>query len=71
MTTRYITATTSQISNEAKVLAITIFPDCVSSTKPIIERMDVSFSVITSWLMNAGIMIRIACGIIILNMAFR
>ena len=37
-------------------------PVCVNSAMPIIERIDVSFNVITNWLMNEGTIIRIACG---------
>ena len=46
------------------------FPVCVNSAIPIIERIEVSFNVITNWLMNEGTIMRIACGKMTLRMLF-
>ena len=50
MTIKYIIPTINHIELDCKFLAIIILPVCVNSTSPIIDKIEVSFKVMTNWL---------------------
>ena len=65
MTTRYMIPTMAQVWKDMKVFACTFFAVLTSSGKPMTDRMEVSFTVMMNWLMMLGIIVRIACGMMI------
>ena len=63
MTTIYMTPTIAQVCRLFNVFPTIVLPTLVSSGKPMIDRIEVSFKVMINWLIIDGIMVRTACGI--------